>query len=184
MWQLLGRETQLAAVRDEMVRRLESAFSRIADEEGRQRVHKEFSGRLWRGDGKAYPFRDTATGEAFEASIAGIDPRRPSASAPRRREAYVDIFSSRWNSSFDLGWEKEKIGGPSKKTGRQFINVCGLRKHGSLAYHFRSLLHYDLVLVAGLGSLAPEEIVVLAFFRVDAYSVDAAAGYRYFVGMV
>ncbi len=77
MWQLLGRETQLAAVRDEMVRRLESAFSRIAGEEGRQRVHKEFSGRLWRGDGKAYPFRDTATGEVFEASIAGIDPDGP-----------------------------------------------------------------------------------------------------------
>ncbi len=77
MWQLLGRETQLVAVRDEMVRRLESAFSRIADEEGRQRVHQEFSGRLWRGDGKAYPFRDTATGEVFEASIAGIDPDGP-----------------------------------------------------------------------------------------------------------
>ncbi len=78
MWQLLGRETQLAAVRDEMVRRLESAFSRIADEEGRQRVHKEFSGRLWRGDGKAYPFGD-------RRGLRGIDsghrPRRPSALA-------------------------------------------------------------------------------------------------------
>lgn len=36
-------------------------------------LHADFMARLWRGDGKLYPYRDTATGERFEASIRGVD---------------------------------------------------------------------------------------------------------------
>lgn len=77
MWQLLGRETPVEAVREEMMRRLEDCFGRMDDEEGRMAVHAEFLRRLWRSDGKAYPFRDTATGEVFDARIEGIDPDGP-----------------------------------------------------------------------------------------------------------
>lgn len=77
MRQLLGRDIPLADVRDAMMRHLETAFTRVVDEDGRMRVHEEFVKRLWRGDGKAYPFRDTATGETFEAEIAGVDPDGP-----------------------------------------------------------------------------------------------------------
>lgn len=36
-------------------------------------LHADFMTRLWRGDGKPYRYRDTASGELFEASIAGVD---------------------------------------------------------------------------------------------------------------
>lgn len=47
--------------------RVESA----ADARGRAALHREFMSRLWRGTG-IWPFRDTRTGERFEASVAGI----------------------------------------------------------------------------------------------------------------
>lgn len=77
VWQLLGRETPVETVREEMMRRLENCFRDLADEEGRMTVHNGFLRCLWRGDGDTYPFRDTATGEEFRASIAGIDPDGP-----------------------------------------------------------------------------------------------------------
>lgn len=39
----------------------------------RTELHSEFMRRLWRGDGKPYPFRDTASGEIFQAAIDNID---------------------------------------------------------------------------------------------------------------
>lgn len=77
MWQLLGCETPVETVREEMMRRLEDCFRHLADEEGRMAVHDGFLRCLWRGDGNTYPFRDTATREEFTASIAGIDPDGP-----------------------------------------------------------------------------------------------------------
>lgn len=77
MRQLLGKETPVVAVREKVAARLEAAFLRLGDEEGRLGVHREFLRRLWRGDGNAYPFRDASTGEVFKAVIAGIDPDGP-----------------------------------------------------------------------------------------------------------
>lgn len=77
MFQLLGRPTAVETVREEMIRRLDLAFPRVGDEKGRHRIHQEFLQRLWRGDGDLHPFRDTATGEIFEAVISGIDPDGP-----------------------------------------------------------------------------------------------------------
>ncbi len=74
MWQLLDCATPVERVREEMMRRLEGRLTHMGDEEGRMAVHAEFLRRLWRGDGKAYPFRDTATGEKFAAIISGVDP--------------------------------------------------------------------------------------------------------------
>lgn len=37
-------------------------------------LHADFMGRLWRGDpSRGYPYRDAASGEVFEASLAGVD---------------------------------------------------------------------------------------------------------------
>lgn len=48
------------------------AFSRRYGQDGAA-LHADFMGRLWRGDGKTYPYRDAASHEPFEASIAAID---------------------------------------------------------------------------------------------------------------
>ena len=37
-------------------------------------LHADFMARLWRGDGAPYPYRESASGELFEARIAGVDP--------------------------------------------------------------------------------------------------------------
>lgn len=37
-------------------------------------LHEDFMARLWRGEtARSYPYRDAASGEIFEASIAGVD---------------------------------------------------------------------------------------------------------------
>lgn len=38
----------------------------------REKIHSEFMSRLWRGDGRAYPFLDRRSGERIEAAIAGV----------------------------------------------------------------------------------------------------------------
>lgn len=77
MRQILGRDTDLDEFRAMVMQRTEEAFEAIADEEGRARVHARFLDRLWRGDGGMYAFRDTATGETFDAAIADVDPDGP-----------------------------------------------------------------------------------------------------------
>ena len=37
-------------------------------------LHADFLARFWRGDGALYPYRESASGELFEARIAGVDP--------------------------------------------------------------------------------------------------------------
>lgn len=76
MMQILGSETSLLEIRSKVASRLEAALSRIADESGRLKVHREFLRRLWRGEG-FHPFVDKATGARFEARIAEIQPDGP-----------------------------------------------------------------------------------------------------------
>ncbi len=56
---------------------IENRIGKIYDESDRDRLHNEFKQNLWRGDGKLYPFADTATGEYFEAAIAEVDAHGP-----------------------------------------------------------------------------------------------------------
>lgn len=51
-------------------RRLPSADT----EETRTTLHSEFMRRLWRGDGQLHPYRDTASGDCFDARITDISP--------------------------------------------------------------------------------------------------------------
>lgn len=49
------------------------AFARRYSQE-EMTLHADFMGRLWRGDPtRSYPYRDAASGEVFEASIAGVN---------------------------------------------------------------------------------------------------------------
>lgn len=70
--QLTGRvydlETLTCTISECMERRLGMIYGLLH----REALHTEFMSRLWRGDGCLHPFRDSATGEAFEASIDNI----------------------------------------------------------------------------------------------------------------
>ena len=72
MWQIMGVEHDLALMEKEISSIVEGRLILIRTEEGRLALHKEFMGKLWRGDDRLYPFTDTATGESFMASIDGI----------------------------------------------------------------------------------------------------------------
>lgn len=56
---------------------LEARLKSAATPEGRESLHKEFLGRLWRGDGNAYPFRRRSDGMTFEGVIEDVDPAGP-----------------------------------------------------------------------------------------------------------
>lgn len=59
-------------VPDEVLRCFCRAFSRRYEQE-EERLHADFMGRLWRGDGGFYDYRDVASGERFQATVAGVD---------------------------------------------------------------------------------------------------------------
>ena len=74
MAMLLGAETPLS---DALARLGEALRLRLADvgsAEGRAALHAGFLGRLWRGDGKPYPFRRRADGLRFRGVIDTVAP--------------------------------------------------------------------------------------------------------------
>lgn len=77
MRQLTGIEYDLTEVEREFGRQLEQRCGLLASPGGRDMLHADFMRSLWRGDGKAWPFRDTASGMRFEAVIADVDPKGP-----------------------------------------------------------------------------------------------------------
>lgn len=50
------------------------AFDRRYGED-QERLHEDFTARLWRGDGGFYEYRDAASGARFRAAISGVDRR-------------------------------------------------------------------------------------------------------------
>ncbi len=75
MAQLSDRTFDRKEVRERLARNLAKRLQATDTLEGRTGLHQEFLTRLWRGDGHLYPFRDTATGEIFEARIADVEPQ-------------------------------------------------------------------------------------------------------------
>ena len=73
MFNIRGCETDLEEVKVAVAACIEENLGRIMDDQGRRGMHDEFMRKLWRGDGKFYPFRDAASGEVFEARIAGVE---------------------------------------------------------------------------------------------------------------
>lgn len=97
VFQLTGRVHDLRPILLALVRGIETATSRLADEEYRRRLHTRYMASLWRGDGAFYPFRDTATGETFRAAVHAVEPsghlilRTDLPDAPLRRYAFKEV---------------------------------------------------------------------------------------------
>ncbi|MDE7346586.1 MAG: biotin--[acetyl-CoA-carboxylase] ligase [Muribaculaceae bacterium] len=72
MKQITGGTYDLSILEKEVAEIMERRLEVITDSDGRIKLHEEFMKNLWRGDGKEYPFIDTATGENFMASIEDI----------------------------------------------------------------------------------------------------------------
>lgn len=73
MAELSGRQWDVDALTAELASAIVELAEDAATEEGRQRLHERYMRRLWRGEG-LHRYRDTATGEIFEAGIASIGP--------------------------------------------------------------------------------------------------------------
>lgn len=69
--QLTGKNHEIADVAKALGEKIDSRMAQIAEE---GRVHAEFLSKLWRGDGRLYPFRDVARNEEINARIEDIAP--------------------------------------------------------------------------------------------------------------
>lgn len=74
MTNVAGRRFSLAEVRERLAENLERRFEETWDPKKRENLHTEFQRRMWRGDGRAWPFRDRASGETFKACIENVEP--------------------------------------------------------------------------------------------------------------
>ena len=72
MKQITGETYDLQLLEKEIADIVERSLEGVNDPDIRIKLHEEFMKNLWRGDGKEYPFIDTATGERFNARIEGI----------------------------------------------------------------------------------------------------------------
>lgn len=77
MRQVTGKTYDLSLLEKEISGIMEHRLERIVSSAAREKLHAEFMENLWRGDGKEYPFTDTATGENFMAKIESIAPHGP-----------------------------------------------------------------------------------------------------------
>lgn len=77
MRQITGKMYDLHMLEEEMARLLEKRLDAISDQYGREALHSEFFGRLWRGDTMPHPFCDASTGQIFDACIESIAPHGP-----------------------------------------------------------------------------------------------------------
>ena len=72
MKQITGETYDLSLLEKEIAGIMEDRLKLIRTDKERLALHKEFMGKLWRGDGALHPFTDTATGENFMASLEDI----------------------------------------------------------------------------------------------------------------
>jgi len=73
MWQLTHTETDPVGMAEEIAGRLSAETFDLSDEAHSRDIAARYMQRLWRRDG-SWPYRDTATGEIFEARIEAIAP--------------------------------------------------------------------------------------------------------------
>lgn len=75
MRQIIGKDDfDLEEVAGRLLSRLEERLSLCVAADNRKILHADFLKRLWRGDGRYYPFRERAAGREFLASIIDIEP--------------------------------------------------------------------------------------------------------------
>lgn len=72
MSQITGKTYDLSLLEEEIADIVERRLEGISNPDYRLKLHDDFMKNLWRGDGKEYPFADTATGENFLARIESI----------------------------------------------------------------------------------------------------------------
>ncbi|MDE6562338.1 MAG: biotin--[acetyl-CoA-carboxylase] ligase [Muribaculaceae bacterium] len=77
MKQITGETYDLQMLEKEIADIVERRLEGVNDPDIRIKLHEEFMKNLWRGDGKEYPFADTATGETFMAHIESIASHGP-----------------------------------------------------------------------------------------------------------
>lgn len=77
MKKVTGESYDLALMEKEIAAIMKTRLDQVGDEEYRKALHAEFMRSLWRGDGKGYPFVDTASGEEFMATITDIAAHGP-----------------------------------------------------------------------------------------------------------
>ena len=77
MKQITGETYNLSQLEKEIAEIMERRLKGIISSESREKLHEEFMRTLWRGDGRFYPFMDTASGDIFSAKIAGIESHGP-----------------------------------------------------------------------------------------------------------
>lgn len=77
MKQITGESYDLTSLKMEIADIMERRLESIRSSESRERQHVEFMRNLWRGDGREYPFTDTASGETFLAEIVDIAAHGP-----------------------------------------------------------------------------------------------------------
>lgn len=66
---LAGHEFDLGEVARAVGRHMEKHLSRISTKDA---LHQEYTGTLWRADGRPHRFMETATGRVFDATVAGV----------------------------------------------------------------------------------------------------------------
>lgn len=77
MAMLTGTERDISRVAAAMGVMLQQRLEKVSTPEGRLSLHRDFKERLWRGDGKAYPFRRRVDDRAFRGVIADVSPLGP-----------------------------------------------------------------------------------------------------------
>ena len=73
IWQIIQRETDLSALLGSIADALERQLNRAFDKEASILLHADYMKALWRGSG-IFPYRDSSTGEVFDAAIEGVEP--------------------------------------------------------------------------------------------------------------
>lgn len=72
-----GHDHILSEICNDVASCIERRLLDLSSEEKRTGLHSEFLARMWRGDGKVYPFRIKETGREFDGRIAGVSPYGP-----------------------------------------------------------------------------------------------------------
>ena len=70
---ITGNEHDLDVLLRQVCSRIEELVNALADDNARRDLHERYMEKLYRNDGKTYPFEDAA-GHRFMASVAGIAP--------------------------------------------------------------------------------------------------------------
>lgn len=71
MWQLDAKERELEELAPRLWQKIRNRLENIGDGKA---LHDDFLSKLYRGDGRMYPFHDNLRDESISASIAGVAP--------------------------------------------------------------------------------------------------------------